>query len=462
MKTKSLVLNFNFFALLPILLVLAVPPGLKAQIIQNPGFETPIVGSVGYYSSIQYNPTGASWTFVGNAGIAANGSGFAYFNAGTPDGNQFAFLQGKAGVGGSMFQTISNCPAGTYGFTFIASQRDIVGRDNTQNQTVIALVDGLNVGSFTPADTNWYSFQTTPILLDAGNHVLTFTNIPAAGDATVRIDMINLTGFYSSPFSVNWFTVAGGGGTSTNAAYTVSGTFGQPAAGTVMGGGGYSVDGGFWSVLGAQALSPTGTPPSASSPPQSGFVTNGAPASFTVSVSGTGPLYYQWQLNGTNLVNGGNISGATTASLTLGATATNNAGNYSVIIESAYGSVTDSVAKLTVLLPYTYYSNYSINDLGTLRAGYGSIASGINDSGQVAGYSFYSAFDYAFLYSGGIMSDLGTLDGSQAYGINNNGQVVGYYEPADFFESVHAFLYQWRRCERPRHTRRQRQRSVWH
>src|ERR1022692_3885952 len=48
-------------------------------------------------------------------------------------------------------------------------------------------------------------------------------------------------------YSVSWFKVAGGGGTSTGSVYTVTGTFGQADADGPMQGGGYSVAGGFWS-----------------------------------------------------------------------------------------------------------------------------------------------------------------------------------------------------------------------
>ncbi|HEX5220917.1 MAG TPA: hypothetical protein VFZ59_15210 [Verrucomicrobiae bacterium] len=49
-------------------------------------------------------------------------------------------------------------------------------------------------------------------------------------------------------FSIPWHTIDGGGGTSTGAVYSVSGTIGQPEAGTIRGSG-YSLNSGFWSLL---------------------------------------------------------------------------------------------------------------------------------------------------------------------------------------------------------------------
>ena len=46
---------------------------------------------------------------------------------------------------------------------------------------------------------------------------------------------------------VPWWTVDGGGGTSTGGGYALSGTIGQPDAGT-MSGGQYALAGGFWST----------------------------------------------------------------------------------------------------------------------------------------------------------------------------------------------------------------------
>jgi hypothetical protein len=53
----------------------------------------------------------------------------------------------------------------------------------------------------------------------------------------------------SQSYSIDWYKVAGGGGTSTNAQYSLSGTIGQPDASGAMSGGNYSVTGGFWSLI---------------------------------------------------------------------------------------------------------------------------------------------------------------------------------------------------------------------
>jgi len=54
-------------------------------------------------------------------------------------------------------------------------------------------------------------------------------------------------------YSVDWFTIDGGGGTSTGAVYSVSGTIGQPdASQQTMTGGSFSISGGFWALYAVQ------------------------------------------------------------------------------------------------------------------------------------------------------------------------------------------------------------------
>jgi endonuclease/exonuclease/phosphatase family metal-dependent hydrolase len=83
-------------------------------------------------------------------------------------------------------------------------------------------------------------------------------------------------------------------------------------------------------------------------PPQSQVVTEGNNVTFTVVASGTPPLSYQWQFNGTNL------DGATASVLPLPGIATNQAGDYAVTVTNAFGSTNSAAATLTVnplLLP---------------------------------------------------------------------------------------------------------------
>jgi hypothetical protein len=53
-------------------------------------------------------------------------------------------------------------------------------------------------------------------------------------------------------YSIDWYTIDGGGGTSTGGVYSVSGTIGQPDAGGPMTGGNFSLTGGFWALYALQ------------------------------------------------------------------------------------------------------------------------------------------------------------------------------------------------------------------
>jgi hypothetical protein len=50
-------------------------------------------------------------------------------------------------------------------------------------------------------------------------------------------------------YSIDWHNISGGGGTSTNGQYSLTGTIGQPDASGTMSGGSYSLTGGFWSLI---------------------------------------------------------------------------------------------------------------------------------------------------------------------------------------------------------------------
>jgi len=93
---------------------------------------------------------------------------------------------------------------------------------------------------------------------------------------------------------------------------------------------------------------PTSVPPSVSSNPVNVTVTAGQTATFSVTALGSDPLSYQWQKNGVD------IPGATSASYTTPATVLADGGStFQVNVRNSYGSVTSSVATLTVTAPAT-------------------------------------------------------------------------------------------------------------
>ena len=81
-------------------------------------------------------------------------------------------------------------------------------------------------------------------------------------------------------YSIDWYKISGGGGTSAGGVYSVSGTVGQHDAGGPMTGASYSLTGGFWALYAVQTpgapllrifLTPTNTAVVAWPYPSTGF-----------------------------------------------------------------------------------------------------------------------------------------------------------------------------------------------
>ena len=101
-----------------------------------------------------------------------------------------------------------------------------------------------------------------------------------------------------------------------------------------------------------------------------------------------------------------------------------------------------TAAAVTFGLTAASAQTYSIADLGTLGTN-ASFATGINASGQVAGYSTSSTnVAHAWRYTSGVgLVDLGSFGGAdnRAAGINNAGQVTGY--STDTNGGAHGFVF---------------------
>ena len=74
----------------------------------------------------------------------------------------------------------------------------------------------------------------------------------------------------------------------------------------------------------------------------------GSDVSFSVTATGTAPLSYQWQKDGVNLTDGGSITGATTATLTITGVMESDEGGFRCVISNIAGMVTSNFAMLNV------------------------------------------------------------------------------------------------------------------
>ena len=100
-----------------------------------------------------------------------------------------------------------------------------------------------------------------------------------------------------------------------------------------------------------QVISVLSGPPIITAQPQSRTNVVGTTAAFSVSATGAAPLSYQWQKDGTNLSNVGSVSGATSSALALANVQLTGVGNYTLTVTNIAGSVTSTVATLTVTTP---------------------------------------------------------------------------------------------------------------
>ncbi len=178
----------------------------------------------------------------------------------------------------------------------------------------------------------------------------------------------------------------------------------------------------------------------------------GSTAQFTVGAVGTS-LAYQWQSAATgtglfgNLSNGGNVSGATTAQLTIAATTAANAADYRVIVSNGSGSVTSSPAATLTVRPTTatLVHRWNFNETsgtiahdsvgtanGTLVGSGASFSGGqlvlSNPGLQTTGNGSYVSLP------GGLVTSLSAVTFETWYnntGLNNGNTLIGFGGPID-------------------------------
>ena len=219
----------------------------------------------------------------------------------------------------------------------------------------------------------------------------------------------------TAPFSFQWKFAGTNVSSATLSSYTRSNV--QPSDA-----GSYSVvvsnsAGSATSSNAILTVSAVPTPPSIISQPQGQTVNQGASATFTVSASGSTPLYYQWRWYGTNL------AGATGTSYTLTAT-TNLSGPYTVVVTNSYGAVTSQVANLSVNPVFLAGGLSVLWSLAPGARSYLTVASPPNERGLA-----YDALNHRVLIVSRTSPTVYVLDadtGADLWTLNTTGVTGGY------------------------------------
>jgi hypothetical protein len=217
-----------------------------------------------------------------------------------------------------------------------------ISGSGTATLTITNVLGGNN-GSYTVVVSNAFGSVTStpPANLTVIDPAITAqpasrTNI-AGTTATFSVGAVG-----TSP-SYQWFLNNKAVGGAVSATLTLTGVS-DANAGTYT----VTVSNVFGSVTSSGATLIVIDPPAITGQPASRTNVAGTAATFTVTATGTTPSY-QWLKNTTNvLANGGEVSGANTATLTLASVSASDAAAYSVIVSNIAGGVTSLPATLAV------------------------------------------------------------------------------------------------------------------
>src|SRR6266567_3710321 len=290
------------------------------------------------------SPLWAAFTALANQQAAASGQPSVGFI------NPAIYTIGKGVSYGFNFHdtTIGNNTNGSSGSNFLA----VLGYD-------------LCTGWGTPNGSNLISALLAPpdLLRITPAKGLT-ANGPAGGPFTPTTQGYSLTNFGTGPLNWTllntslWFIASPGSGVLTPGGPATIVTLGLDASAGNLAAGSYAAT--LWftnhnegSAQGRQFTLAIVTTPVITGQPANQQVFEGMTATFTVETATNALLFYQWQQdNGsylTNLADGGNLSGATTSTLTVSNVSPANVGAYSVIVSNAAGVVPSSNAFLTLV-----------------------------------------------------------------------------------------------------------------
>ena len=238
--------------------------------------------------------------------------------------------------------SFSVAASGTTPFTYQWSKGGVAIDGATSSSYTLASAQISDSGNYTVTVTNSAGFATSSaaaLTVTAAVIAPSITSPPQNSTVTVGAPCsFTASASGTTPFTYQWLLNGTPISGATSATYAVTSALHTDA-------GNYSVivtNAAGSATSASAALTVNAAPPAITIQPQPVTLLAGSGATFSVTASGTAPFTYQWSKNGVA------IGGATAASFSIASVAASDAGNFSVTVTNAAGSVTSSSAALVV------------------------------------------------------------------------------------------------------------------
>jgi hypothetical protein len=287
---------------------------VQANDLVNPNLDTVAVGP-------QSNPTPTGWSVIA----------FKTFTGDHPDG--------------CSSETWCNVQeSGGYGLFFKPFQGSVDGEDliSVYFYQDLPSIEGTKytLSGYASAEANFCAFSKTNTPAPSALFAIEFLDTTGKTIASNMLDLVEAGLPNAGPGSMQPFTTS----QVSAPANTVTVRVGAYLLNAYSTSGSQSF---FVDAFDLESEAPAGAP-AITQQPNHVTVAPGGTATFTVGVANGTGISYQWLLGGTNIADGGNVSGATTSTLTIKNASASDIGRYRVRVTNAGGSVVSNEAALAL------------------------------------------------------------------------------------------------------------------
>ncbi len=270
-----------------------------------------------------------------------------------------------------------------YGMTFGAGDTFWAKGASSAGNPLLHLSFNLSTATATTLqtfDTAQFPGRVGPLMLNVASNLL--AAIEPLANTVDRVRLYDVSNLANPPLLLDWWSYP------TNAAannvFAGAAAFGTNSSGAPTL---YALDCNNGIMAFSLVASNHTRPPTIFQQPMTQFASPGTNVTLAVGADGIPvPTYYQWYFNATNL-----LADGTNSSFALSDPQTSDSGNYSVVVSNSVGSVTSSVARLTVVAtsaglvayePFDYSAGQALSDANPLWVVNGTTA---NDTTVTSG-----------------------------------------------------------------------------